>query len=295
MVRNRDAGDDESSAFASTSFVLSALFLAGVIVAAIVLVAGRPHASVAATAGTAPAGPSAVLQSTTASPTAGSTSMSANVDVESAGPAASSSALPIGAAPAGWASSCGLPGGGQEVPVTAPTGTWQIVAGIAVPISPVFGPGRLVGGIGACYAHNPTGALFAMMDTLALTEAPSDQIPATAVVTQRGSRTAQYTQALAAAQAQDSGGAGPHMPSDPSTTPKMTLLGFRFVDYTPARATIAVAVGIGDPSRSSTYQPAMVTAVVTWEGGDWKFVYSAQTGATAAPIISTEQYTAWAA
>ena len=75
----------------------------------------------------------------------------------------------------------------------------------------------------------------------------------------------------------------------------MTLLGFRFVDYTPTRASIALAIGAGDPSRSSTYQPSMITAVVTWEGGDWKFVYSDQTGATAAPIISTEQYTAWAA
>jgi len=117
------------------------------------------------------------------------------------------------------------------------------------------------------------------------------------VVTQRGSRTGQYAQALTAAKTQDSGGSGvgSRMPSDASTTPKVTLLGFRFVDYTPDRTTIAVAVGVGDPARSGSYQPAMLTAVLAWEGGDWKFVYSDQTGATAAPIISTEQYTAWAA
>lgn len=291
MASTRHTGDEEKSAFASTSFVLSALFLVGVVVAAVILAATGPTRGTAAPPPPAanPAAPPALTLSPIPAATASA----------SAGPpppvAAASAATPARAAPGTGSSVCGLPPGAQVVPASAPAGSWQIIAGIAVPLSPVFGPARLVGGIGSCYAHNPAGALFAMMDTLALTQAPSDQIPAVAVVTGRGSRSGQYLQALAAAKAQDGAATGPQMPSDPSTTPKVTLLGFRFVDYTPGRAAIAVAVGVGDPSMSGSYQPAMLTAVVTWEGGDWKFVYSDQTGATAAPIISTQQYTAWAA
>ncbi len=294
MARNRDTGEQESSTFTSTSFVLSVLFLAGVLATGIILVATGPHrdSAAAAPAATAAAEPA----TSNAAPPAPRTATPATGSATPVGPPAAPTGPQVAPAPPRPSSSCGLPAGGQQIPTAAPAGSWQIVAGIAVPISPVFGPARLVGGIGTCYAHSPTGALFAMMDTLALTQAPSDQISATAVVTQRGSHTGQYTQALAAAKTQDSGGGvGSRMPSDASTTPKVTLLGFRFVDYTPDRTTIAVAVGVGDPARSGSYQPAMLTAVLAWEGGDWKFVYSDQTGATAAPIISTEQYTAWAA
>ena len=287
MASSRDTGVEERSALTSTPFILSVLFLVGVVVAGVALAVTGPKRSAASTSPTStaeaaamPVGPAAPIPS----PAAVAPPQSVEATVSIGGSTAA--AVP---------SVCGLPAGDQVVPTTAPTGSWQIVAGIAVPISPVFGPARLVGGISSCYAHDPTGALFSMMDTLALTEVPSDQISAAAMVTERGSRSGQYAQALAAAKAQDGAGAGSKMPSDPSTTPKVTLLGFRFVDYTPTRATIAVAIGVGDPSRSSTYQPSMITAVVTWEGGDWKFVYSDQTGATAAPIISTEQYTAWAA
>jgi len=294
MARNRDTGEQESSTFTSTSFVLSVLFLAGVLATGIILVATGPHRdSTSAAVATAAAEPA----TSNAAPPVPLTATPATGSGDPVGPPAAPTGPQVVPAPMRPSSSCGLPAGGQQIPTAAPAGSWQIVAGIAVPISPVFGPARLVGGIGACYARSPTGALFAMMDTLALTEAPSDQISATAVVTRRGSRTGQYAQALTAAKTQDSGGSGvgSRMPSDASTTPKVTLLGFRFVDYTPDRATIAVAVGVGDPARSGSYQPAMLTAVLAWEGGDWKFVYSDQTGATAAPIISTEQYTAWAA
>jgi len=292
MARNRDTGEQESFTFTSTSFVLSVLFLAGVLATGIILVATGPHRDSAAAAA-----PAAVSATSNAAPPVPLTATPATGNATPVGPPAAPTGPQVVPAPLRPSSSCGLPAGGQQIPTAAPAGSWQIVAGIAVPISPVFGPARLVGGIGTCYARSPTGALFAMMDTLALTEAPSDQISATAVVTRRGSRTGQYAQALTAAKTQDSGGSGvgSRMPSDASTTPKVTLLGFRFVDYTPDRATIAVAVGVGDPARSGSYQPAMLTAVLAWEGGDWKFVYSDQTGATAAPIISTEQYTAWAA
>jgi hypothetical protein len=288
MASTRDTGEEEKSAFASTSFLLSALFLVGVVAAVVILAATGPARGTAAAP--PPAAIPAALPSLPPSPTR------SPIPAVTAGPSTGAQLPPgAGTATGSAASVCGLSPGAQVVPASAPAGSWQIVAGIAVPLSPVFGPARLVGGIGSCYAHNPTGALFAMMDTLALTQVPSDQIPAVAVVTGRGSRSGQYLHALAAAKAQDGAGTGSQMPSDPSTTPKVTLLGFRFVDYTPGRAAIAVAVGVGDPSMSGSYQPAMLTAVVTWEGGDWKFVYSDQTGATAAPIISTQQYTAWAA
>ncbi len=149
-----------------------------------------------------------------------------------------------------------------------------------------------MGGIGNCYVHSPTGALFALVNTLALTEVGSGQISAAAVVEQRGSRSGDYAAALAEARQQDGRAA---MPDDVSTDQRVAVLGYRYVDYTPARATIAVAMGIGDPNRQATYQPSMLTASVAWEGGDWKFIYSASTARTVAPIVSTEQYTPWSA
>ncbi len=180
----------------------------------------------------------------------------------------------------------------RGLPSTPPAASWTFVGTIAVPVSRQYGPGTSAGGIGNCYAHSPTGALFAMVDTLGLTEVGSDQISAVRVVEQRGSRSGDYATALAEAQQQD---AQIVMPADSSTAQKVTILGYRYVDYSPDRATIAVAVGIGDPSRQATYQPSMITATVTWEAGDWKFVYSAATAQTTAPIISTAQYTPWAA
>lgn len=77
---------------------------------------------------------------------------------ESAGPDSS-------AAGGGGDSVCGLPDGGQEVPAEGPEAQWQTLQGHTVPSSEKFGPGETKGGDRACFAHSPTGALFAALNT----------------------------------------------------------------------------------------------------------------------------------
>lgn len=65
----------------------------------------------------------------------------------------------------GGDSVCGLPDGSQEVPAEGPEAEWQILQGHTVPSSSEkFGPGETKGADRACFAHNPTGALFAALN-----------------------------------------------------------------------------------------------------------------------------------
>lgn len=293
-VGNKSDNDSEEQVwYTQTSFLIAVAFLVLVLVVGVVLVAtgpGHGSATAAPRAGgsaltvTVPAPLTAEATSPVPTMPSPATAASPGTSFPSAGASSSSSTS---------ASACGLPAGGQAVPSTPPSATsWQFIGSIAVPTSKVYGPAKVIGGIGSCFAHSPTGALFAMENAVALTEVPSDQISAVAVVERRGSRSAAYAQALQEAEQEDS---ATSLPSDPSTTPKVTLIGFRYVDYTPDRATISLAIGLGDPSMPSTYQPSLLTAVVAWEGGDWRFVYSGDSTVPMSPIVSTEQYTPWAA
>ncbi|MDU4924224.1 hypothetical protein [Dermabacter sp.] len=60
-------------------------------------------------------------------------------------------------------SGCSLPDGDQKIPNTAPpVDEWVSVNGIGVPTSKAYGPEKREGDLFGCYAHSPTGALFAM-------------------------------------------------------------------------------------------------------------------------------------
>lgn len=56
---------------------------------------------------------------------------------------------------------CGLSAGDQSIPEEAPETTWELINGFAVPASQEFGPGIKENNQLKCFAHNPTGALFA--------------------------------------------------------------------------------------------------------------------------------------
>ena len=58
---------------------------------------------------------------------------------------------------------CHLPAGNQTVPVTAPSSSWTLVGAMAAPNAPgSFGPQKVQNGLRVCFAHNPTGALYAL-------------------------------------------------------------------------------------------------------------------------------------
>lgn len=59
-------------------------------------------------------------------------------------------------------SGCSLPDGDQKIPNTAPpVDEWANVNGVGVPTSKTYGPEKREGDLYGCYAHSPTGALFA--------------------------------------------------------------------------------------------------------------------------------------
>ena len=73
----------------------------------------------------------------------------------------------------GGDSRCGLAAGDQRIPATPPESEWELVDGIASPQSDTVGPGVREGKRRLCYAHSPTGALFAAVNFL--TVAGSDR------------------------------------------------------------------------------------------------------------------------
>lgn len=60
-------------------------------------------------------------------------------------------------------SGCSLPDGDQKIPNSAPpVDEWVDVNGVGVPTSKTYGPEKREDNLFGCYAHSPTGALFAM-------------------------------------------------------------------------------------------------------------------------------------
>lgn len=213
------------------------------------------------------------------------------------GPTATPSAPAGGATPdaTGEPSVCGLAPGDQTIPSsTAPSASFRPIANLEAPVSVTAGPATFSGAIGTCYAHSPTGALFAAVNHLAtIIELKQLQSPV-AVVQAILSRGGDYATAEADAQKLEAGKAagGPVPPGQ-----DVKMLGYSYVSYDPTghSAVISVAIGIGDPSVPSAYMPLLVPVTVVWEGGDWKFVYTSSLMLQAQPLINAQQYVKWVA
>jgi len=81
----------------------------------------------------------------------------------------STEASPSAAAGAGG-SICGLPATSETALGSAPKSKWELVGGMATPTDPeTFGPGVTdESGFRSCFAHSPTGALYAAANMVAL-------------------------------------------------------------------------------------------------------------------------------
>lgn len=76
--------------------------------------------------------------------------------------------------PGGSSSVCGLPNGDQAIPTVAPKTAWYIKGKVATPRSVEFGPAKGKADVASCFARNPEGALFAVA-TLAADIYPRDE------------------------------------------------------------------------------------------------------------------------
>ncbi|MDR6623616.1 hypothetical protein [Sinomonas atrocyanea] len=156
--------------------------------------------------------------------------------------------------PASEASVCGLPSGDQAKPATAPADTkWELVGKIAAPTSPQqFGPGRTqANGLRSCFAHSPTGALYAGANVVALASSGRNDLVLRYLTVDSPERTKML---------------GSSAPADTSGGPSVQLAGFRISDYSRERAVIEYGFKASNGTLGS------LPVVLQWSGGDWKAV-----------------------
>ncbi|QOT19807.1 hypothetical protein [Paenarthrobacter sp. YJN-5] len=154
------------------------------------------------------------------------------------------------------ASICGLPAGNQAKPATTPTDTkWELIGKIAAPTAPKqYGPGKTAAdGLRSCFAHSPTGALYAGANLIILGSSGRPNILAQHLVVDGPQR----DKMLAAPET-----------SAPTTAP-FQLVGYKILDYTGDRAVVEYGIKTANGSVGS------VPVAMQWQDGDWKWVLPA--------------------
>jgi hypothetical protein len=152
------------------------------------------------------------------------------------------------------ASVCGLPSGDQAKPATTPTDTkWELVGKIAAPTSPTqFGPGKTeANGLRSCFAHSPTGALYAGANIVILASSGHNDLVLRYLTVDSPERDKML---------------GSSSPSGSSGGPSFQLAGFKLTDYTGDRAVIEYGFKVSNGTFGS------LPVVLQWSGGDWKAV-----------------------
>ncbi|MGW6200232.1 hypothetical protein ACWF0M_29095 [Kribbella sp. NPDC055110] len=150
------------------------------------------------------------------------------------------------------ASSCGLRDGDQGVPSKAPTvDGWDVSRKVVVPRSAAFGPAKTdADGFRRCFAHSPTGALYAAYNTVAALADQGQAIPTVKKLMIPGASTDALIEELRR--------------QPPSTgSAASQVAGFRILDADHDRATIMLALPVESEYMSATF-------TLVWQAGDWK-------------------------
>ncbi|NUU31807.1 hypothetical protein [Arthrobacter sp. C9C5] len=172
-----------------------------------------------------------------------------------ASPEGSASATPSAPADAAGKSVCGLPSSNDTALGTAPTSKWELVGKMAVPTDPkTFGPGTTdPDGFRSCFAHSPTGALYAATNILGLGSSGNPVLNRKAtehlLMPGPGRDIAMEDAAKAS-------------PSTSNST--VQFRGFVIKSYTPASASVDVAF------QSDKGVLAHAVLPLQWADGDWK-------------------------
>src|SRR4051794_16913072 len=128
---------------------------------------------------------------------------------------------------------CGLPTGDPTVPRIAPAGTrWQLVGTMAAPSSPsANGPAGSTNGVPTCFAHSPTGALYAAVNFIASGTA----YPSAEVLRVLAANAPLRAQAIKDAEA---AGSTPEV----GQTTRVQVSGFRFLNTTKDLAAVQIVL-----------------------------------------------------
>jgi hypothetical protein len=170
-----------------------------------------------------------------------------------AAPAESSSTAEASpTASAAGESICGLPATSETALGSAPETKWELVGTMAAPTDLKVGPGKTDDqGIRSCFAHTPTGALYAAVNLWALGSDPSKE-------------RAIAEQLAAKGPGRDAGMKAPQTAA-PSSSVKIQIAGFN-VSYTANQAVVELAFKADNGALAS------VRTTLLWQDGDWKGV-----------------------
>lgn len=253
--------------FVAASIVIGAILLCG----ALLIITGPTSTTAGETAGTTPREvstptdpPSAELTApgtTVPGTTAPATTAPATADPATADPGVASTGAPA----SGTASACGVPDGDQGVPANPPAvDGWEVSRRVVVPRSTTFGPARLdPDGFRRCFAHSPTGAIFAAYNAIAALADQRKGIATTGKLMVPGPDTDALVREL--------------RKETPEENPDPTqLAGFRVVDASRDRATVTLAMPV-----ESAFVSATLTLV--WHHGDWRVLPPAAGESVGAP------------
>jgi hypothetical protein len=157
------------------------------------------------------------------------------------------------------ASMCGLPAGSQQVPAVAPEAQWELVGTIAAPTEPKsIGPSIKEGKRRLCFAHSPTGALFAAVNFIATTQAANGDPAIVRELTAEGAARDKLIREAAGSALSSSGG--------------VQVAGFRVISYSSDETTIDLALTVRDKGD------ARLPLSLRWERGDWKIIIATAEG-----------------
>ncbi len=151
----------------------------------------------------------------------------------------------------------------DSVPVVPPADTrWELVGRIAAPTAPRLHGPAVVAPVRSCFAHTPTGALYAAVNVLATTTLPDGDRLLTGPLAAAGPGRDEAVRRLA---------------TEPDTTAagvSTQVAGFAFLGYTAEEANIDLAIVSTTPTASGLVH---VPLTVRWDAsggsGDWKVVY----------------------
>ena len=191
---------------------------------------------------------------------------------------ATSEPAPTESADVATTTSCDLDDGNQDIPVTAPEATWTTVGYLLVPSSNEYGPVPVEGSEWSCFAHSPTGALFAATHVLAGAGGPDFEAFMNAAAVDNSA-----LQAWIAAE-------------DPETHTQSPgnvaqFAGFQMTSVAPDRVTVKLA--LAQSGITGSYTVDMV-----WDDADgaWKVDMSASTFFdNVATLEDLDTFTPWSA
>jgi len=199
-----------------------------------------------------------------------------------AAPGAAASANPATASPSATTgagkSVCGLPGSQETALGAAPKSKWDLLGTMAVPNDPsTAGPGTVgKDGLRSCFAHSPTGALYATANIWAA----SFNGYAKQVYLELAADSPSRDKAVQAIkEGKEVGGA---------TSPKVQIAGFIIHSYTPGTAVVELAIKSADGGYG-----AFSTSLL-WEDGDWKLDMPAAGGGAVRQISDLSSFIPWA-